>query len=340
LIEGSSFMRIDDKHFIFTTFGVSGREEQVRERIEQHAAARVDEVIHDTTGSLICVKRGRGPHRLMISAHMDSIGFIVTHIDERGFLRFSEVGHQIDVYLLGRRVIFENGQIGVIGIEKLEAKGKLDREKMFIDIGARNRSEAIRRVSPGDMCAVYAPCALNDRVITGGWLDDRIGCFVLLEVLSSLKRSPHHVYFVFSSQEEVGLRGATTTAYRMEPDVGIAVDVTIASDLPEGEHMGSSVLGGGAAIKFMDQGIIVPRRLALHIEELAEKKGIAHQRDVIRRGGTDAHAIQLSRGGVLTGGISIPARYLHSSGEMCALEDVKACIDLVRTLCTSPLPLQ
>jgi endoglucanase len=270
---------------------------------------------------------------------MDSIGFIVTHIDDRGFLRFSEVGHQIEAYLLGRRVIFENGQIGVIGTEKLEARGKLDREKMFIDIGVRSRDEAARLIALGDMCAVYAPYALNDRVITGGWLDDRIGCFVLLEVLSSLKKSPHHIYFVFSSQEEVGLRGATTTAYRVEPDVGIAVDVTISSDLPEGEHMGSSVLGGGAAIKFMDQGIIVPRRLALFIEELAGKKGIAHQRDVIRRGGTDAHAIQLSRGGVLTGGISIPARYLHSSGEMCALEDVQACIDLVREVCLGPIPV-
>jgi endoglucanase len=187
------------------------------------------------------------------------------------------------------------------------------------------------------MCAVYAPFTATDRIVTGGWMDDRIGCFVLLEVLTRLKNPKHDIYFVFSSQEEVGLRGATTTAYRIEPDLGIAVDVTISSDLPEGEPIGSSSLGRGAAIKFMDRSVIVPRKLALYLEDLARKHGIPHQRDVIRQGGTDAHAMQLSRGGVLAGGISIPTRYVHSSGEMCVLDDVRACIDLVCRVCEDTL---
>lgn len=332
-------MNIQNKDFVFSDFGVSGREDRVRDGIERFARPLVDEVIHETTGSLICLKRGSGSRKIMISAHMDVIGFVITHIDDRGFLRFSEVGHQTESYLLGRRVLFESGMIGVIGIEKLEGKGNLRKEKMFIDIGARDRKDAEQAIRVGDMCAVFAPYAMTDRVITGGWMDDRIGCFVLLEVLENLKNAHNEVYFVFSSQEEVGLRGATTSAYRIEPHVGIAVDVTFASDLPEGEPVGSSVLGKGAAIKFMDQSVIVPRRLALHLEKLAAKYGIPHQRDVIRRGGTDAHAMQLSRGGVLAGGISVPTRYVHSSGEMCALDDVQACIELVNRVCEDPLDL-
>jgi len=332
-------MNIQNKDFVFSDFGVSGREDRVRDGIERFARPLVDEVIHETTGSLICLKRGSGSRKIMISAHMDVIGFVITHIDDRGFLRFSEVGHQTEFYLLGRRVLFESGMIGVIGIEKLEGKGNLRKEKMFIDIGARDRKDAEQAIRVGDMCAVFAPYAMTDRVITGGWMDDRIGCFVLLEVLENLKNAHNEVYFVFSSQEEVGLRGATTSAYRIEPHVGIAVDVTFASDLPEGEPVGSSVLGKGAAIKFMDQSVIVPRRLALHLEKLAAKYGIPHQRDVIRRGGTDAHAMQLSRGGVLAGGISVPTRYVHSSGEMCALDDVQACIELVNRVCEDPLDL-
>ncbi len=326
-------MNLKNKNFIFTAFGVSGREEQVRNEIERFVGSRVDEIVHDATGSLICRKKGKGSRRIMISAHMDTIGFVITHIDERGFLRFAEVGGQVEVYLLGRRVIFENGRIGVIGIEKLEKGKVLQKERMFIDIGARSMKEAASQVHIGDMCAVYAPYAVTDRIITGGWMDDRIGCFVLLEVIETLKDTPNDLYFVFSAQEEVGLRGATTTAYRIEPHIGIAVDVTFSSDLPEGDRIGSSVLGKGAAVKFMDQSVIVPRKLARYLVSLAEKRGIPHQHDIIRRGGTDAHAMQLSRGGSLAGGISVPARYIHSSGEMCALDDVQACIDLASAVC-------
>jgi endoglucanase len=332
-------MNFENKNFLFNTFGVSGREEAVRSAIKAFAEPFVEEVFLDTTGSLICKKGGAGSKRIMITAHMDTIGFIVTHIDERGFLRFSEVGGQPAAYIAGRRVIFENGEIGVIGVEKLEKGKSPSKDRMFIDIGVQCSVEAKKRVSVGDMCSVFAPFAITDTIATGGWLDNRIGCFVLLEVMETLKKNRNDVYFVFSAQEEVGLRGATTTAYALQPHIGLAVDVTPTSDTPEGERIGSSELGKGTAVKFMDRSVIVPKKLTRHLAALAQGRDIAYQHDVIRHGGTDAHAMQLSRGGVLAGGISIPTRYIHSSAEMCALGDIQATIDLVRAVCQDDMDI-
>ncbi len=340
-------MNIKDKEFIFDGFGVSGREDEVKSGIEAFAKDRVNEIIYDTTGSLICVKEGKGkePKKIMLSAHMDTIGFIVTFIDEKGFIRFSEVGFQPVAYILGKRVKFENGAIGVVGIEKavdIDKRGftsNLKKEKMFIDIGVGSREEALKQVKIGETGAVFSPYAVTENVITGGWMDDRIGCFVLLEVMEKLKSNPDTVYFVFSSQEEVGLRGARTTAYRLQPDVGLAVDVTGSSDLPENDVTGSAVMGKGAAIKVMDRGVIVQRVLVDYLIDLAEKNRIPYQKDVLAFGATDAHSIQLSKSGTLAGGISIPARYIHSAGEMCSLHDIKACIDLTLKFCESKFDL-
>jgi putative aminopeptidase FrvX len=334
-------MNIQGKEFIFSEFGVSGREELVRNSIEKFASNLVDEILYDITGSLICVKKSksRASKKVMVAAHMDTIGFVLTYADEKGFLRFSEVGEQPEAYLLGKRVVFENGTVGVIGIERREHEKKQGLEKMFIDVGARSREEALERVRIGDMCAVYSPLAMTQSTLSGGWMDDRIGCFVLMEVMERLGKNPHEILFVFSAQEEVGLRGAQTSSYRLEPDIGIAVDATESSDLPEGELTGSCVLGGGAGIKIMDKSVIVPKRLVQHLLELAEKRNILHQRDIMSAGRTGAQAIQLSRGGVLTGGISVPVRYLHTAGEMCAVSDVKACIDLVSAFCEEKLPI-
>ena len=328
-------MDFKGKEFVFSAFGVSGREDCVRERIASHAGRLVDEILNDATGSLICVKKGKnhGRKKIMLSAHMDTIGFVVTYIDERGFLRFSEVGGQPEAYLLGKRVVFESGTIGVIGTEKAEYLKNLKKDKMFIDIGARDAGEAGKLVRIGDTCAVHAPAVQTGGVITGGWIDDRIGCFVLLEVLERVGEHPHDLLFVFSSQEEVGLRGAKTSAYKLEPDIGLVVDVTDSSDLPEGEITGSSAMGKGAAIKVMDGSVIVQRDLVDYLCALAEKYGIPYQRDVLRHGGTDTHEIQLSRGGVIAGGVSIPTRYIHSAGEMCAEADVQACVDLTTKFC-------
>jgi len=334
-------MNIQNKDFIFSEFGVSGREEKVSEKIEEFGGKLVDNILYDVTGSLICVKKGTSKKnkKIMLSAHMDTIGFIITYIDEKGFLRFAEVGNQPDAYLLGKRVVFENGSIGVIGIERREYEKKLNKDKMFIDIGAKNKEDVLRSVKIGDICAVYSPYKVNDNIITGGWMDDRIGCFILLEVMESLKNNPNDILFVFSAQEEVGLRGAQTSSYKIEPDIGLAVDVTESSDLPEGELLGSCVLGKGAAIKIMDKTVIIPKRFIQYLCNLADKYEIPFQRDIMRARGTDAHAIQLSRNGVITGGLSVPVRYIHSASEMCALEDIQACIDIVKCFCQEEVQL-
>lgn len=334
-------MNIAEKDFIFKEFGVSGREERIKKRIEEFASPLVDEIIDDVTGSLICVKRGKGRNRktLMLSAHMDTIGFIITYIDEKGFLRFSEVGSHPRAWLLGKTVVFENGLTGVIGIERKEHEKTLPLEKMFIDIGAGGREDAKKQVRVGDVAAVYSPYRVNGRVLSGGWLDDRVGCFVLLEVMQNIDKFSNDLFFVFSAQEEVGLRGATTATYTIQPDVGLVVDVTASSDLPEGEPDGSCALGKGVGIKIMDRSVIVPKRFSDFLCTLAMRHEVPYQKDVLRKGSTDAHAIQLSRGGVLTGGVSIPVRYLHSAGELCSIDDVLECVRLVNCFCEEELTL-
>lgn len=334
-------MNIENKKFIFTEFGVSGREDKVKSSIEKFVKPYVDEIIYDNTGSLIALKKGKSkkPSNIMISAHMDTIGFIITFIDDKGFLRFSQVGGQPEHYLLGKKVIFENGTIGVIGIEKREDLKKLDKNKMFIDIGVTSKKEALKKVQIGDMCAIYAPLEITDNIITGPWMDDRIGCFILLETIEKLKKPEDNIYFVFSSQEEVGIRGATTSSYRINPDAGIAIDVTGSYDLPNGEFNGSSVLNGGAAIKIMDGYVISQKKYVDFIINIAEKNNIKYQRDILYGGGTDAHAIQLARSGAYSSGISIPTRYIHTAAEMCSLNDIQNCIDLTIKLCETKLDI-
>ena len=334
-------MNIEEKDFVFKEFGVSGREEMIKKRIEEFASPLVDEIMHDATGSLICVRRGKGRNRktIMLTAHMDTIGFIITYIDEKGFLRFSEVGSHPRAWLLGKTVVFENGFTGVIGIERKEHEKTLPVEKMFIDIGAVGREDAKKQVGVGDVAAVYAPYRVNGPILRGGWLDDRVGCFVLLEVMQNIDTFVNDLFFVFSAQEEVGLRGATTAAYSIQPDMGLVVDVTVSSDLPEGESGGSCALGKGVGIKIMDRSVIVPKRFSDLLCALAKKHDIPYQKDILREGSTDVHAIQLSRGGVLAGGVSVPVRYLHSAGEMCSLDDVQACVRLVHRFCEEELNL-
>lgn len=334
-------MNIKNKEFVFTEFGVSGREDKIRNAIENFVKKHVDEITYDKTGSLIALKKGKSknPANIMISAHMDTIGFIVTHIDDNGFLRFSQVGYQPDHYILGKKVIFENGTIGVIGIEKREYLDKLNKNKMFIDIGVSSKKEALEKINIGDMCAVYAPFTVNDKIITGPWMDDRIGCFILLETIENLGQTQDNIYFVFSSQEEVGIRGATTASYKITPDAGIAIDVTGSYDLPEGDLGGSSVLNGGAAIKLMDGYIISQKKFVDFIIKIAEKNKIKYQKDILYSGGTDAHAIQLAKSGAYSSGISIPTRYIHTAAEMCSLNDVQACIDLAIKLCETKFDL-
>lgn len=316
------------------SWGPTGFETEVTEKIRAYIADRVDECTVDALGNLIAHKKGSGK-KVMFSAHMDEIGIVVTYIDDDGFLRFSNVGGLNVLTMLGGRVRFANGTIGVIGREKGELKD-LTIDKMFIDIGAANKEEAEQKVSVGDFAIFHREFAdLGQRLVAKS-MDDRIGCAVLVEAIRRLDHSDNDLYFVFSTQEEVGLRGARTAAYGIDPDLGIAIDVTRTGDTPEAPRMDVS-LGKGAAIKVKDASVIAHPKVKQLMVRLAEANRIKHQLEVLEAGGTDAGAIHLTKSGVPSGTISIPCRYVHSPSEMVDLGDVENCVELVLAICRDPL---
>ena len=307
--------------------GPSGDEEEVAAAIRSMAEPWVDEITTDPLGSLICHKTGSGK-KVMFAAHMDSIGMIVTHIDEKGFLRFGQVGGLSPHDLPGTPVRFKNGTRGVVAVQgKVEPKDwKL--EHLYIDVGAKDAAQARAMVQVGDVAVYDTPAFVSGSTLFSPYLDDRIACAILLKAMEQVGESPNDLYFVFTVQEEVGLRGARTAAYGIDPDYGIAVDVTDSDDIPDAPHECSSVAGRGAAIKVMDSSVICHPKVVKRLEELALAREIPFQRDILRFGGTDAGAIHQSRAGVYTGGISVATRYVHTPMEMADLGDVQACVDL------------
>ncbi|MEQ2455102.1 M42 family metallopeptidase [Flavonifractor hominis] len=316
--------------------GPSGCERPVADVIRQLAEPYVDECTIDTLGNLICHKKGNGP-KVMFAAHMDSIGFIVTHIDEKGFLRFGRVGGLSAHEVLGAPIRFANGVRGVVALDgKVEAK-EMKLDDLYLDIGARDREEARSLIQVGDT-AVYDTQAFvsGDRIFSP-YLDDRIACVVLLMALEQIRNNRNDLYFVFTVQEEVGIRGARTAAYGVDPDYGIAIDVTDSDDIPGAPHECSSVAGGGAAIKVMDSSVICHPLVVARLEQLARENEIAWQKDILKAGGTDAGAIHQTRAGVYTGGISISSRYIHTPLEMADLRDVEACAALAAAFAQAEL---
>lgn len=304
-------------------YGPSGFEEKVAAAIKEEIAPFVDEVKVDKLGSLVAIKKGRGA-KVMLAAHMDEIGLIITHVDKEGFLRFSTVGGVSAARLSGMRVVFKDGQVGTIGLEKTGTAIS----NMYIDIGTASKEETESKVSIGDFAVFRQDCVdLGNRVIAKA-MDDRIGCVVQVEAAKRLKDSPNEVYFVFTVQEELGCRGAGTAAYAIEPDVAIALDVTRTGDTPEANTMEVS-LGKGAAIKIKDSGIVVPPKVRQLLVDTAKENDIPYQMEVLDGGATDASSIEKSRGGVPSGVISIPSRYVHSPSEMVDLDDVEACVKLL-----------
>ena len=302
----------------------SGCEKGITGIIKNEAEGYADEIYTDAMGNLIAHKKGNGK-KLMFAAHCDEIGIVVTYIDENGFLRFADVGGLYTKYLAGRRVCFENGTEGVIGTEPNNDKNALS--KMFIDVGAKNADEAKKLVNIGDMASFKGDFnVINNRIISKA-LDDRCGCYVLLEAMKRVKTN-NDLYFVFTTQEEVGLRGARTAAYAIAPEMAIAVDVTDTGDTPKAENMAVK-LGGGAAIKVMDYSVICSGEVRECLKQLAEKNNIKYQMEIMTDGGTDAGVIHFSGKGVKTGGISVPTRYIHSPSEMIDADDLNACIDLL-----------
>ena len=266
----------------------------------------------------------------MLAAHMDEIGVIATHIDESGFIRFTTIGGVQRHTCIGGRVRFLNGTQGVIGYETLDDVNKLPTfNQMYIDVGASSRADCPVRV--GDVAAFDRPFSAYGQRLVSKAMDDRIGVAILIETLQQIKSGYNQVYFVFSVQEEVGLRGATTAAYGLDPDIGIAVDVTRSGDTPKGIKM-DVVLGSGPAIKVRDSGMLSDPRVVDWMVATAEKAKIPYQLEVLEAGTTDARAIQLTRAGVPAGCISIPCRYVHAPSEMVDYYDVQNAVRLLTAL--------
>jgi len=323
------------------TYGPSGHEERIREVIRAEIEGLADEVRVDALGNLIALKRGKGQGiKVMLAAHMDEIGIIVTHVDEKGFLRFAPVGGVRPLTLLGGRAVFADGTVGTFGMEKREpeeAKKIPTFDKLYLDVGARDKESVPVKV--GDVACFQRPfVAQGDRLIAKA-LDDRIGCAVLIQVMRDLKETPHDVYFVFSVQEEVGLRGATTSTYGIQPDLGISVDVTRTGDTPEAHPMAVS-LGAGPAIKVKDGRMLAHPAVKDLLVRTAEELGIPYQLEVLERGTTDAAAIQISREGVPAGCLSIPCRYVHTPSEMVDYNDVANAVKLLVAVLSKPIELR
>ena len=316
--------------------GPSGDEGEVAEAIRKLAAPYVDEISTDALGSLICHKKGSGP-RIMFASHMDSIGCIVTHIDKKGYLRFGQIGGLSPHDLPGTPVRFKNGVRGVIAVQgKVEPK-EWKLEHLYIDVGAKNEADAHTMVQVGDTAVFDTAPFVTGQKLFSPYLDDRIACAILLSSLERIKKSDNDLYFVFTVQEEVGLRGARTAAYGIDPDYGIAIDVTDSDDIPDAPHECSSAAGKGAAIKVMDSSVICHPAVVKKLEELAQARDIPFQRDILRFGGTDAGAIHQTRAGVYTGGISVPTRYVHTPLEVADLDDIEACAALVAAFAQAKL---
>ena len=323
------------------TFGPSGYEDEVRKIVRSEVESLADESRVDALGNLIVRKRPtkatQDTKKIMIAAHMDEIGVIVSHVDEKGFVRFSPIGGVLRRYVLGGRVRFLDGTQGIIGFDRLENVNELPTlDKVYIDVGATSPKDCPVKI--GDIAAFDRQYSdLGNRLVAKS-MDDRVGVLVAIETLRAIKSTPYDLYFVFTTQEEVGVRGATTSAYGVDPDVGIALDVTPSGDTPNALRM-EMALGKGPCIKIQDVSMIADSRVVQWMIQTAEKHKIPYQREVLLIGGTDARAIQLTRAGVPAGCISIPVRYVHSPSEMVDYSDVQNSVKLLAALLRTPIDL-
>ena len=323
---------------LLTTPGISGREERIREVVKQEIEPLVDEVRVDRMGNLIATRAGSGP-RVMLAAHMDAIGFLVRHIDDDGFLRISPVGGFDARVLVMQRVLVQGKEdlIGVISpmqkpihmLEEEDKKKVPKVETLFVDV-LRPADEVKELVTIGDPVSLYREPMITDRTVVAPYLDDRLSVYVLLEALKRAKDAKAEIHAVVSVQEEVGTRGAATSAYGIEPDLGIALDITIAADVPGVDPVDRvTVIGQGTSLSVMDSLAISDPRLVKWFRELADADGIKYQLEVLLGGGTDAAAMQMARAGVPVITLGPPCRYVHTVNEAAHVDDIEATVALV-----------
>ena len=324
--------------------GISGHEEKIAEIIERELKDVADDIEIDNMGNIIATKKGsskKGP-KVMLAAHMDEIGLMVKYIDDNGYLRFSKIGGINDQLLMNRTVVVhsQNGDVtGVIGskpphITKAEERNKIiPYDKLFIDIGAKDKEEAEKMVCIGD--PITFKCWFeefpNDLIMCKA-LDNRLGCYVMMEVLKRVD-SKATVYGVGTVQEEVGLKGAKVVSYKLDPDMAFALDVTLTGDYPgvQIEEV-PIVIGEGPALILIDasgRGIMTPKIIRDLLTNTGDNEGIPYQREVSDGGTTDGSSIHLTKEGIPTGVLSVPTRYIHSTVSVASMEDVENTIKLI-----------
>ena len=320
--------------------GAPGYEQRVREIVLREAKSLVDEVKMDNMGNIIAIKKGKESKKVMIGAHMDEIGFIVTHIDDKGFIYFHTLGGFDPKTLTAQRVIIHGTEdiMGAMGSKPIHLMNAADRAKIptikdyFIDTG-RSKEELEKIISVGDTITRDRKLIEMGDCLNCKSLDNRVSVFILIEMFREMKKKPpYDVYGVFTVQEEIGIRGANVSSMNINPDFGFGQDTTIAWDTPESTKQEQvSALGDGACIKVMDSSTVCDYRMVAYMKEIAKKKKLKTQLEILPAGGTDTAGIQrMNPGGSIAGAISIPTRHIHQVIEMVHKEDVRGAIDLLR----------
>lgn len=320
--------------------GAPGREEKIREIVIRELGPICDEIRIDALGNVIALKKGSEGGRFMAAGHMDEIGFMITHVDDSGFVRFIPLGGFDPKTLVAQRVIVHGREdlLGVMGTKPIHLMSDDERSKLpkiedfYIDLGLpADRVKELVRI--GDVVTRDREIVRIGEMINGKSFDDRVGVFVMIEAMKAMKANKMDIYAVASVQEEVGVRGATVAAAQIDPHVGIALDVTLANDLPgASKHQYITEMGKGTAIKVYDSSVIPNWKLVDFMRSTCEERGIPHQLEILPRGGTDTSAIQRGARGAAAGCISVPTRYVHSVIEMVHPDDIQHSIDLLAAM--------
>lgn len=314
-------------------WGVSGREKNVRAIIRREIRDYVDECYTDAMGNLIAYKKGTDSEnnkRIMYTAHMDEIGFQVTHIEGDGRIKVYSVGWTWTSAIYNDKVIFQNGVIGVVGCDGPVEEAQNKAQALYIDIGCTSKEETMKYVQPGDYCGFIGKYyeLQNDR-ISAKSLDDRVACYVLIEAIKKNPgQYPNDIYYVFTVQEEVGCRGSVVAAERIKPEIGVSVDVTPDHYYPC-DLKGCNEVGKGVGVTFGNPSAMLDEYLVNEMVKTCEENEIDYQRDVMDRGGTDASSMNRAYYGTRVAGISIVDRYPHSQSSVISKHDVECAIELV-----------
>ncbi len=317
-------------------YGPSGSEQPVQAWILRYLQERKIDAHTDALGNIIAKVGGSGK-KLVFSAHMDTVGVMLTDIDKDGYGKFGAVGWLDPATIAHTPVRFENGTVAAICIQDDKVGKELKAKDLYLDFGTGSKEETEQLVTVGDTAA-FVPRFLetNGRILST-FLDNRAGCAILLQALDQMKNLKNEVYYVFSVQEEVGTRGAGPAAFGIQGSIGIAVDVTAVDDVPGSIHDGTAVLGKGAGVKILDHSALCRPELIATMDKIAKGHDIPVQKDIMTGGGTDAGPMAQSGAGMAVGGISLPCRYTHAPIEVCDKNDMEACVRLVAALAETEL---